>query len=489
MRGTFFGFEIARRALLSQQQALDVTGHNIANAATPGYSRQQIQLRATTPITNASLQRDIGTGQLGTGVTVAGVNRQRDGFTDYQYRNEQHALGYSETREFEFERLEGIFNEPSDNGLAAMMDKFYAAWQELSRDGSSESARAVVREQGVTVADTINSMNRKLNELTADITKDLTTKVDNTNSLIRQIADLNGQIKAAELTGQAANDLRDRRDVLVDDLSKLVNIEVYTTNDEYAIVSNGMSLVRHTASSELSVDVDGNLQWGQDKLAFNPLGGSLKGYSSMLETTQKYREELGQVAQQLASTVNAKHRAGYNLNEIAALNPSGDLPSPTGNDFFVLTSSGDTVIAVNPLINPSDPAQSKAALRLIAAAAPNAQGALAAGDGSNARDIAQLSYSFFDPAGGTNTVNVHDTYRSLLGELGVASQEARSSVENEKTLSTQLENRRDSVSGVSLDEEMVNMMQYQQAYNAAARVLSVYDELIDTIINRLGAGR
>ncbi|HDP70444.1 MAG TPA: flagellar hook-associated protein FlgK [Actinobacteria bacterium] len=468
MSSAFFGLEIGMRALRAQQRALDVTAHNIANANTPGFTRQRAELTTTPPFPMPEYNRPLIAGQVGTGVTVESIQRARDAFLDVQIRRENLSLGEWKAVKETLGQIEVIFNEPSEAGLDKVFADFWNAWHELSKNPESLVARASLREQSVTLTNAVNHVYFQLDELRNNLDGNVEIQVDKVNTIARQIADLNKQIMKIEISGDNANDLRDKRDLLLDELSEIINFTATETDDGGMVIYiRGRPLLVNDKIVELTTQAnplnDGLLDvvWSDDLSLVQVEKGNLKGTLDARDNyIPYYMGELDVLAGTIITEVNAMHNVGFALDGVT-----------TGLDFF--TGIGAVDIAVNPIF--SD-------LTLIAAS----QGG-EAGDGLNALGIAQLKDALI-MAGGTTTFGEY--YESLVAILGVKSQEASRLVKNEELLVEQLTNRRESVSGVSLDEEVVNMLKYQRAYQAASRVITVMDEMLDRLINNTGlAGR
>ncbi|HHY92257.1 MAG TPA: flagellar hook-associated protein FlgK [Firmicutes bacterium] len=462
---------------MAQQRALETTSHNIANANTKGYSRQEAVLATTTPYSYPGM----GAGQVGTGVAVQRLRRLRESFLDAQFRNESKALGRWEVRRDTLEKLEAILNEPGDNGLSKLMDRFFAAWQELAKNPDGDqglAVRSVVRQEGIALSEAFNHLAAQLNDLTADLNTSIGVRVNEVNSLARQIRDLNAQIVKAESGNMAANDLRDRRDLLLDDLAKVVPIQV--EEDRYGAVSivvRDHTLLSGQQVNELGFDPStGKVTWpdGVELVAGAHLYGSLEGLQEARDSVvADYKDQLDKLANYIAQAVNAQHKAGAGLD------------GTTGVDFFEGTDAGSLKVSDAIMGN----------LETIAAAAPAYDDdhnpvPPPPGDGSNALLIAQLKNGWDSNGDGKIDVVFSGEYNAWVADLGVKGQEASRMVDNQELLTEQLDSRRQAVSGVSLDEEMTNMVRFQQAYNAAARVITAVDEMLDTLINRTGlAGR
>ncbi|WP_042142646.1 flagellar hook-associated protein FlgK [Paucisalibacillus sp. EB02] len=492
---TFHGLEMAKRALFTQQSALYTTGHNISNANTEGYTRQRVNFETLPAYPNGARNRPQIPGQLGQGVQAGSVERIRDSFLDLQYRAENSKSGYWETMSNSLYRMESLLNEPSESGLANTMDKFWQSLQDLSVDPENAGARSVVVQRGQAVADTFNYLTGNLETMKSDIRRQVDVTIKDANSLIRQINQINNQIKETEPHGYLANDLYDDRDRLIDELSGIVNIKVHRVasaesspdiaagltqielvDDNGKSLPNGpVYLVDPTSESgstyqEFSLnesDEINEIQIGNNMLQELP-SGSLKslieahGYDGSNPNAVSYKNVLDKIntlAQEFATAFNGVHEGGFDLN--------GD----AGKAFFVVDSNGNLTVAQEIMDDPA----------LLAASSV----AFETGNGQNASNLANV---FDDKIGGSLGVDasVKSFYEGLIGSLGVAAQEANRMAANTGALKSQVQEQRMSVSSVSLDEEMTNMIKFQHAYNAAARSMTSMDEILDRIINNLG---
>jgi flagellar hook-associated protein 1 FlgK len=471
MRSTFFGLEIGRRSLFAHQQALDVTGHNIANANTPGYSRQVVRITETSPFAPPSFSRPTIPGMLGTGVEVTSIERMKNEFIEDELRSESQSLGQSETRRDLLSEIELIFTEPSDSGLRSSLDAFWTSLEDLAANPDQPSARSVVQQRASALADDLRHTYAQLNQLQDSVNESIVVKVDRVNQLTTQIANLNDQIMKASVAGLMPNDLKDQRDQLIRDLSEIVDVSV--VNGKYGDVSvsvAGALLVDGIEHRELAA-VPNPLNSNYYDLQFAGTGtpvqvsdGALRGLLDMRDTViAGYKGQVNDLAATLITQINLQHAAGFDLNG----NPGGT--------FFAGSDASDIALDAGVAGDPS----------LIAAAQAGAPGNPAPGDGSNATALANVKKQTV-MAGG---LSIDGFFQALIGKLGVESQAAETQVKNQEALLSQLEQQQQAVSGVSLDEEMINLVKYQQGYNAAARVISVMDEVLDTIINGLGAGR
>jgi flagellar hook-associated protein 1 FlgK len=475
MSSTFFGLEMMKKALFAQQTALSTVGHNIANANTPGYSRQTVNLTASQPMYYPSMTSGGLVGQIGTGVDVQSITRMRESFLDAQYRNQNQMLGEWEVKSDTVQKLEAIFNEPSDTGLTSTLNQFFNAWQSLSTDPNNPTARAVVKQRAMQLTDLLHQTAQELTDLDSDIADNIQMKVTQFNSYLDQIRAINQQIQTAEVMGANANDLRDKRDYLVDQLSKIADIHVVETNNSYQIQLGGQAILSDT-NPPLTLAYDrANNQITLNGTTLNVKSGELKGMiDSRSQYVQAYANQLDAFTKTLADTVNTQHQKGYTLSSSQA----------KGDVFFTY-----------------DPNQPSASIQLktedtsliaasSTAAYTNESGTLS-GDGENALAMGQLYNQTvtFNPKSGTVTGTFEEYIRSLIGQLGVQGQEADQMQKNQQTLVDQVDTMRQSVSAVSIDEEMANMIKYQQAYGAAARMVTTIDSLLNTIVSGMGVTR
>jgi flagellar hook-associated protein 1 FlgK len=460
MSGLFQGLEIGKRALLTHQLTMNTIGHNLANVNTPGYTRQRTMLTSAQPLETANYN-------LGNGVTVTSINQIRDLFLTSQYRRESKSLGEWEYREKTLGQIETFFAEPNDESLGDVLNKFWTSWLDLSNNPESSAARSAVASQADTLTNSFHSLNRQLNEMQASANMDVASRIEDINLISKQIANLNRLVVSEELGGQSANDLRDQRDYLVDNLSKLVDVTTREkANGSLAVYISGLAIVDNADTFQLDTVVDTtasqtkyDIVWKNTKTTVKITGGELKG---LLDTRDKilpgYINKLDQLASAIVREVNQLHRDGTGLDGI------------TGRNFF----NGSFVSAANIRVEQNiadDPNQ--IAVSISGEPGDNAN-ALAIAD---LRDMTTMSYG---------TTSITDFYNSMIGDIGIQSNEAQTFKGNFESLLNQIENSRQSVQGVSLDEEMAEMVRQQHAYEAAARLITYMDESLDTIIHGMG---
>ncbi|MGM9929670.1 MAG: flagellar hook-associated protein FlgK [Bacillus sp. (in: firmicutes)] len=536
MASTFFGLETAKRGMVTQQSALYVTGHNIANANTEGYTRQRVNFSTTTPYAVPGLNRPNTTGQLGTGVEAGSIQRVRDSFADLQYRTQNNKLGYYGVISESLTKMEEVMNEPSDSGLQKTMDEFWNALQTLTANPENSGARSVVASTGQMVADTFNYYYDSLTAIQDDIGNQIDVTVDEINTIIDSINQLNKQISEVEPHGMLPNDLYDARDVLVDQLSNLVNIQVErVVPTQYGMASaqaeglyniemikadgssygtpinllevtgTGIGTVKYLGTTTAVkdgisyVNVVGVKDVPDKNAALTALsdfnfGGELAGlidsygYQGANGTVGYYPDmftNLNNMAKAFADEFNRIHADGYALNETKTERDAIDVKD---RHFFEYTAGEEakSLAVLAAIINNSDS---------LRAGKDNGD----TGNNENIQRLANLKTKSFGEYGlnadgsGTKTTlpsslngNLDSFYSGIIGSLGVDSQSAQKNLANATTIAASVEQRRQSTSSVSLDEEMVNMISFQHAYNASARMITVVDETLDKIINGMG---
>ncbi|WP_033544148.1 flagellar hook-associated protein FlgK [Planococcus sp. CAU13] len=429
MVSTFHGLETGKRALSVGQASIATTGHNIANANTKGYSRQQVN-QSTSPSLDV-WTNSTNPGQLGSGVSIDSITRVRDRFLDNQHRDQSANLGEAETKQAAFDRLESIINEPSDSGLNAAMDQLANAWQDLANKPGDASAQAVVKQRAQEFVEVAQAMDSSLGNMKDDLTAQKNAAIEEANAYIKQIDALN---KSIVRVGGQPNDLLDQRDAAVESLSKLVKINVREIEGAYKITYPSSRVTYEDGSLVIDEEViDGQEVDGQF------IGGKIGGLIDAEAKVLDIQKDLEGVATGFAEANNA------------------------AEDEFPLFSNTATIaemkvnFGANLTTIPAGVAEEMKALKPD----PENEGG-------------------FIPTAKSNL-------QKLVSTLGAESQSATRSVANFEATLQATENRRQSVSGVSLDEEMANLVKFQHSYSAAARLISTTDQMLDTIINRMAA--
>ncbi len=459
------GFNIGVRALKAQQRALDVIAHNIANANTPGYSRQRAELVTTTPFTYPSIFSSAQAGQIGTGVEVEAITRIRDTFIDGRFRDENSLLGEWEQRANILHEIELIFGEPSESGLRSALSEFWSSIQNLSSDAGNGSIRSTVRQSGAAMADLLNSLHDQLKDYRRSVDSYIKNKVSEINGISQRIADLNKQISQIVGKDDNPNDLLDRRDLLIDQLSKIVDIETsYDSRGKANVTIGGFSLVVGDSIQELAVVEDYynnglvDIKWVSTNKEVKITGGEIAGLMEARdETIVKYMNELDTMAKTFINDFNEIHRQGYGLDN------SHGIDFFTGIDASSIRVSDEIMDEVDGLN------------RIAAATAPDSRS-----DGDNAIKLSEVMKLGILSG---DKVTMADYWGGIVSALGVETQRAFQMVENEENLIAQIDTQRQSVCGVQLDEEYANLIKFQQAYNAAAKVIKTQSEMLDTLVN------
>ncbi len=588
MSGIGLLLSTAKDALLAQQLALDVVSHNIANVNTPGYSRQTAELTARQPAPYAGMM-------LGRGVEVEEVSRNADAFIEKRLQQRKTDLSSLKEQEVYMSALEAIFNESSDRSLATTLTEFWNAWHDLANNPSGASERGIVYEKGQMLCEALNGVHGDLEQLSSQLNLSLQAGVTKVNDLTDKIADLNQQILSGRINGNP-NDLLDKRNQLITELSQYMDIRYYENEDGSLTVTTGKGYVLVTGADSYSLSYDdGKIRWESSGAVNTDItstitGGKMGGWLDMRDVTiPQFKADLNELAKNIIWEVNKIHTQGVGTETFPAgqsitgtygaptlsgldfgdkINYSGafklwigdadgqnlqqvdvDLSGLNGassisdlatrinnrisaagltgvsasvadnklvisadsnhsfafsedtsnilaalgiNTFFAGSSPADEdyakLIRVNPLID-----QNKA---LIAAGKIDPDtGQIAQGDNSNALDMTDLPYAELsmnrhhysrETASASSepvTTTLDDYLHALEGSVGIASQGVTRSREYTEVIVNQLEQTRDNISAVSIDEEMTNIIKYQHAYAAAAKLISTGDEMFQTLLD------
>jgi flagellar hook-associated protein 1 len=468
--------ETARRALVTQQFGISVTGHNIANANTAGYSRQRADLVAATPSQTTF-------GLLGTGVTIASVSRLRNAFVDQQLRTSQSTLQSASSESNVLGQVEATFNEPSDSSLSGVLNSFFSSWDGLSTDAASSVTRNAVLQQGKTLVGTFHRLYSETNQLRTSLRDDLSTKIDRINTLTDEISQINVDIVAGTAGGLNVSDKKDQLNGKLEELAKLANI---TTSEDVhgatmvsiggtTVAANGthsaLKVVAGTAATVSGSSFDQlrvvTASSGDDVgLTSGEAGSILKSFNATIPDTLG---RLNQLASAIITQVNAQHQLGYGRQN----------PPQSGINFFMGNDASSIEI---DLTNPSAAPGSNPSLDNIAASATSG----ATGDNTIALAIAQIaSKRPLTSTSGTTILDglsISEYYSQTVTNLGSAINSANTLFDSQSLVVSSLTEQQDSVSGVSVDEEMTDLIKFQRAYEAAAKVISTVDQMYTTLI-------
>lgn len=454
----------ARSAILANQTAIQVASHNIGNAQTEGYSRQR-------PLLSTSHPQRFGNMWLGTGVNATDVIRVRDQYLDLSVRRETaNASGFAARREILMQAQE-VFGEPSESGLAATMDAFWSSWSDLANSPDSSGARSLVRQRGQQVVLTLNSYDRRLAELEDVTALRLESQVSELNSLLGRVAELNGRIITAEAGGGTASDLQDARDLAIEQASKLADIRVLPRNDGTIGIALGtMNVVDGNHARPVSLTIDrgdaGRLLSATVDVGSTTIldpGSALAGALDGIADVREAREHLDALARHITDQVNSFHNTDPLFRDFFHNDPNGVTAAN------IRLSDDITESAVNILAGPSGTDNS---IALGIAGLRDAKFPL----------TDALGDPILDRDGNPVENSLGGFYQDLVTDLAFRAQDADRAAAAAEILVNQVQTRRDSVSGVSIDEELIQLMRHQQAYAAATRLVSAADEMLQSLL-------
>lgn len=423
MSGLLSTLNTAKSGMNVSQVAIQTTSHNISNINTPGYSRQRVNQSASSPYSMPGKNSNFGAGQIGTGAQIDDVTRIRNSFYDYQYRSESHQYGSTSVKYEYFKNIEGIFNEPSDTAISSSLNSFFNSWSELSKDPQSSGVKSVVIENGKYLSNSINSAFKRLESLEEGLDKQSEYIMDEVNSMLSQLDKLEKNIKIIQGSGKSPNDFLDKRDQLLDNLSFKLNI-----NDKDV-----------KATLKKAYDANGKVTLDDLTKSGVKISGELEGTLSMKQEINKYKDGLKQLANTITSNVNDE----------------------AGQDIF--KAKDGELISINP-----EMLQEPEKINVTA-------------------DIALKVYELKSEKVNINgkDMTINTFYNSMIQNLGQSSAAVIRDESNQSKLLENIDSSRSSVSGVSLDEEMISLVQLQHTYSANAKVMSTIDSLLDVVVNGL----
>lgn len=452
---------IASRSLWASQTGVEVASHNVANINTPGYVRQSLVLDPAIPTASSGLL-------LGNGVLVSDVRSIQNRYLDFQMYQANTLLGFRNTESGGLSSLEEIFNESDEVGLSVDLGDFFASWRELSANPESEAPRVGLAASARVLVNQFHTMSQRLENMRKDANATISDGVSQVNNLARQIANLNSQIRTTEVSGKTAGDFRSQRTALLSELAGLVDFHTFESADGQVnvMIAGGQPLVEGTNAGHL--DIVGNAEgyWDVEfvssagnhyDITDGLEGGSIAGAIRVRDThAVEYRDRLDAMAYQLVNSVNAQHQLGFGI--------SGN----TGDDFFTPLASADDAAALIELdaVIEADPNNIAASL------------SGETGDNQNAIAIADIENALLFNSG---TWSFQDYYSSLVGDVGAASQAASRDASQQQALAQQVATLRESQVGVSMEEEMSNLIKYQFAYQASSRLFAAAQDMFDTL--------
>jgi len=470
MAGLFDALNSARTSLEVNQKSIEVVGNNISNVNTEGYSRQYTQL-SQYPAVN------FGDFFIGQGVKVADIQRDHDVFIQNQLIDKSADYGYENSQAQPLSELERIF-AVTENNLATDVDNFFDAWQELSTSPSDLVLRDAVIQSGDILATNFNNTITELDTVQENINDTLTSKVDDINAKIQEIAELNSRIYSIEINGQSANTARDRRELLARQLAESVGAQSFTDSRGMLTVNlpGGLPLVQGTAAMELEAvssgaDLDIQLHAGgvTRTIDQNNIGGEFKGLLYLRDAfIPNLEDDLNRMAYEISTQVNTQHGLGAGLDSVTGRNFFDDPPNFGSTTVDPWT---DAARAMAVAITEAE--------EIAAAQAPTPSDTTAPGDNRNALLLANLDESYL--IDGIDNFNGY--YGKLVGRIGLEKNQNELSLQGSEDAVVQLNNLRDGLSGVSLEEEMIELISYQRGFESSAKFLTTVDELMDTLIS------
>lgn len=554
MRSTFAGLNTMVRGISSNKLSLDTVGHNISNAATTGYSRQSVNLVATTGQAVSSIYGDA---IVGTGVDATSITRARNVYADKQYWSETATQNYYATKQTNYDKVESVFNDSGNTGIQNTLKEFYSSWSSLSSGASISSNRISVVAKAQSFVTSVKTAAKQMQDQISANYDDMSSDIMKINKLTDQISQLNQNIMTTEANGASANDLRDQRDNMVDELSKYTNLNVYEdSNGMYSVVSNGVSLVNGVNKLTLQMSDpiannaygvnDYNIEIKEAGTTFMPANGILKGQQDTIAEDKTYIDGLSNISATMMTTFNALHQQGSGIDSAASsgLNFFGSndmtytwdaannavVATATTRAQSASTTAGVTTYSLTKTMDSSKTTSLKGiniidamnvaneitatdGQNLIAARTTSGTAGTPTVSGTKTTTVTTFTSGTMNGTGdGTNAVNIstlfnmdqsntvdkttpraigetsiNSYYSTITSKLGSNSEDIDDKAKAQDDLVTQIKNWRSSTSGVDWNEELTNMIKFQQGYSACSRCLTTMDEMLDKLVNSTGS--
>lgn len=460
MPSPFHGIEMAGRALRSFQRALEVSGHNVANVNTKGYSRQAVDFVTTDPTTLYFHGRH----SLGTGVTIASIGRIRDAYLDERARGAVSDQGRFGTYSSKLVDIEGISGEPGETGIANALDKFFDAWSAYGSNPNQVGNRTQVKLAGQTLALRVRRTYSELDTMSDQIQVEAEGIVNRINELGEQIHALNGQIRESTATGAQPSDLLDQRDTALEELSSLANVNVSMQTDGTVTVAVGkLQLVGGAAAFAMPATFDAaNQGLVGGGVAYPIRSGKLAGLLQSMDRVAAEKTQLDTLANNLRSQVNTLHETGTNANGTTGVMFFNDVTPPAAQTGAIDFDLSAAILASDANISSGTSGD--------------------AGDGGLALSLSGLRNASVGALGNRTFAAF---YRDGVAELGADAAYFHNALSTTEAILEQIDSQRQAVSGVSLDDEMANMLRFQRSYQAAAKVMTIFDQSTQDLINML----
>ena len=477
---------IGKSGLFASKKALEVTGHNLSNVNTEGYSRQKVMQSTAIPITTGGFVQ-------GTGVKVDGINRVNDEFIDKRLSGALSTSKFFESRSEHLDQIESIFNEVDSEGLNQILNKFFNSFRELANQPENETIRSVVRDNAGLVVKDFHRIRETLDLQASNIDRKINSSVGEVNQLLGHIADLNGKIATIEAQQGETGDFRDQRDVALRNLSEHFKVHTYTDEkNRFIVTAQGIgTLVTGLHTQELAViaknknnssnNMNGSIELvlkdrPSQSITDKFQGGTLSSIIKVRnEDLRKLQDNMDGIAYQFTTSVNSIHRQGF-VNRNIEIGPDGK-PAlmdakglTTGLDFFVPPMGTEGAAAEIEL---SDTVKGDLS-NIAAALSPNAPG-----DNRVAIAISKLQH---ERIAGEDSVTLEEKYLQTIGSIGLETGKARLDAEQANGILAQASSIRERLTGVSIDEETANMVRFQHAYEASAKMMQAADEMFKTVL-------
>jgi flagellar hook-associated protein 1 FlgK len=501
MRSTFYGLEIAKTGLFTAQNQLDVTSHNMSNSSTIGYTRQRVSTAALPPSVGTKFIAEDMRATSGRGAETICIDQVRNPFLDYQYRKENSTASRLSTKEQYFGYVEALFNNELDkmdvsSGLTNTFEGFYNSLHALVEAPADPEMRANVKQNAIKLTEAMNYYHTRLMEQQDTLNESVRITVDDINEISRQIAMLNEQIYNFELNGAKANDLRDQRNLLLDDLSSIIKIETYeNTNGQLIVQTDGRTFISHANYTKMAVSNDMPNPVGPDEpdlykgywtdfngnitTEVNITDGALKGFMDIRDGDASENvgipyiiQQLNAVCQKVVEQFNEVHRKGYTI-------PSGNGDTQTNIDFFDPTC-----------ITAKDMKLSDAIMRDVNNIAASDQPVSVDGEENEQKGNGKIALELCGLINKTDADgkpdNLNSKYKELLSTISLEQDNIKSANSSQTVMLAHVEQQRRSISDVSMDEELTNMVRFGHSYNAASRMITAMDEALEILINKMG---
>jgi len=465
--------QTGRSGMTTAKAGIATAGHNISNANTEGYSRQRVTSEAQV----AQQMAGQGGPYVGEGSKIGRIERINDQYLEKQLREGGRDLAYHEEKQVFLNQTEDVFNEMNGDGLNRLVATFFNDFRKLSNDPTSEAIRQSVRESSQAMVNDFRRIRTEMEQIRSHVDNRIDGYMKELNTQAKELAELNVKIRTSEIAGNEANDLRDRRDQIVKKMNTYVDLSTHTDNNGMVSVDikgvgplvTGPNTEQYFVGREAAVpeegSVDNSLQIARSEFSHNYVTSQFQGgkIGALIETRDKeiskVLHRLDDLAFSVSNAVNEIHQRGFTAD------------GKTGVNFF------------KPIASQTGAAQMLALSDAVRGSVSNIAVALqpgAPGDNRNALALANLQNLHLMNQGKTT---LDDFYNSIVSDVGVSNARNKEALGQQQSINTQLSKVRDQVSGVSIDEETTNLMQFQHAFDASARVIKTADEMLDTILS------